>query len=190
MSFDFPRGFTDISGLLLWAEIFQVIVQECTFGQTHPNSYMTILIRYQRDDVSECSSYLRLLWICTFLMWALFHTPWCKSRVVHSAYMTLWISMTYKINYCIFVTKQRPTWLMWHCFDAFVWVLCAVRVTLGKPESLPQTGLLKKTENPKIRPRLFTTAAVVVVYIWRCLHHCHVLCTNVQQVAAGSLTRH
>lgn len=29
-------------------------------------------------------------------------------------------------------------------WGAFVRALCAVRVTPGKPESLPQTGLLKK----------------------------------------------
>lgn len=119
MSFYFPCGLTDkISGLLLCAHIFQVTVQECTFGQTHCNSYMTILIRNQRDDVSECSSYLCLLWICALLMWALFPTPWRKSWVVHSNHMILWISMTCNTNYCIFVIKQRPIWLMWCCFDA------------------------------------------------------------------------
>lgn len=148
MSFYFPRGFTDISGLLLWAEIFQVTVQECTFGQTHRNSYMTILIRYQRDDVSECSLYLRLLWICTFLMWALFHTPWCKSWVVHSAYMILWISMTYKINYCIFVIKQRPTWLV-----VLLWCFCLGAVCCqgnpGQTRVLTPNWPLEEDREPK-----------------------------------------
>lgn len=63
--------------------------------------------------------------------------------------------MTYKINYCIsFGMKQRPSWLMWRCFDAsrltsFGLSAVCCQGNQGKPESFPPNWPLKEDRRQK-----------------------------------------